>query len=59
MSELHEKPDIHLAREKKSSDRSSLEYETLKLDQHGLPLRPQPSDDPLGICSTTEFPGKH
>ena len=22
----------------------------LKLDPHGFPLRPQPTDDPLGIC---------
>jgi hypothetical protein len=34
-----------------SSDPSA----ALKLDPHGFPLRPQPSDDPLGTNTTLEY----
>ena len=33
----------------RSLDQSNDEREGLKLDRHGLPLRPQPSGDPLGV----------
>ena len=40
------KDDIKQTEE--SGDRSLDDLGALKLDQNGYPLRPQPSDDPLG-----------
>lgn len=40
------KEDIKQTEE--SGDRSLDDLSALKLDQNGYPLRPQPSDDPLG-----------
>jgi hypothetical protein len=41
-----------LSQEEKVLQKDSNQDGILKLDPHGYPLRPQPSDDPLGTPNT-------
>lgn len=54
MSDLIEKSDIEAVENVGASGCLTGSTDAhIKLDPHGFPLRPQPTDDPLGASSST------